>query len=611
MKKKILLLCTFFISLFIFINRTGAVVMWMQCTKSPTDMLDCGDDCDTFGLYNTYAVINEINGYTRNLVYNPNDFYGGKKPVFVMADASSGKLEGKSCWFQTYYDDIEECEKNLDQTIPISNMLEGVCPVGLRQTDAEATGFGRVFGGGWIWGKVEKDFLVIYGTQSAFDKEVLNKDILVIYGFQKEDGTALDYMIEGYSASTGEYGYATTWKDWDEFEEKLDIYINDSDYDLVNENEYSKTHITWTAFTQSLRIAKLGRNYFKLLDSEESWLINAKDTSKLVKKETDNNGNSTIYRSDDKNGNFQNWAQNWYKDYSKELDGIISSLKELEKYTNLMETSRKMKEAVDEGKEYKFSGPYTASEMVEDLSETYTILKELLDKDKFTFKAVDESCNLTKEVDDPLTAMQPKFLCDVFGVNNLEKLENKTSEGMLGTIVASILSNKIQELSNSEYGIDDIANKKEEYLTLFSVASAYLNKNKNLLSYGLTSDETKKLETINNDYLELAGSEELEIIVDCEGLLGEDLINKINSYLNIIGIAIPIILIGFGIIDFTKAVFAGNEEQMKKAQKDFIKRLEIAILIFFVPTIVNLILSLANKVWNFIEPNSCGLFKNK
>lgn len=121
----------------------------------------------------------------------------------------------------------------------------------------------------------------------------------------------------------------------------------------------------------------------------------------------------------------------------------------------------------------------------------------------------------------------------------------------------------------------------------------------------------KKLETIKNDYLELAGSEELEIIVDCEGLLGEDLINKINSYLNIIGIAIPIILIGFGIIDFTKAVFAGNEEQIKKAQKDFIKRLEIAILIFFVPTIVNLILSLANKVWDFIEPNSCGLFKNK
>ena len=281
----------------------------------------------------------------------------------------------------------------------------------------------------------------------------------------------------------------------------------------------------------------------------------------------------------------------------------------METYNNLIETSRKIKEAVEEGKEYKFRSYYNASEMVKDLSDTYTILKELYDKDKFTFKAVDASCNLTKEVDDPLTAIQPLFLCNIFGVNDLEKLEHKDRPGMLGTIVASVLSDKIRELSNSEYGIDDIANKKEDYLTIFSVASAYLNKNKKLSSYGLTSEESKTIEIIKNNYLELARSEGLEIIIDCEGLLGEDLINKIISYLNIIKIAIPIILIVFGIIDFIKAIFAGNEEQMKKAQKDFIKRIGIAILIFFVPTIVNFILGLANKVWNFIEPSSCGLFE--
>lgn len=97
-------------------------------------------------------------------------------------------------------------------------------------------------------------------------------------------------------------------------------------------------------------------------------------------------------------------------------------------------------------------------------------------------------------------------------------------------------------------------------------------------------------------------------IVDCKSLLGQDLIDKINSYLNIIKIAVPIILIAFGIIEFTKAVFAGDEESMKKAQKSFIKRLVIAVLIFLTPTLINLLLGLANKVWLTISPNACGLF---
>lgn len=46
---------------------------------------------------------------------------------------------------------------------------------------------------------------------------------------------------------------------------------------------------------------------------------------------------------------------------------------------------------------------------------------------------------------------------------------------------------------------------------------------------------------------------------------------------------------------------------MKKAQKQFIKRIAIAILIFFVPTILNLLLTLANKVWPIIVPSTCGI----
>ena len=100
-------------------------------------------------------------------------------------------------------------------------------------------------------------------------------------------------------------------------------------------------------------------------------------------------------------------------------------------------------------------------------------------------------------------------------------------------------------------------------------------------------------------------------MVDCKSLLGEGLINKINSYVNIVKIAIPIILIGFGVADFSKAVFAGDDEQMKSSQKKFIKRIGIAVVIFLVPTFINLLLGLANKVWTTISPDSCGIFEGK
>ena len=128
-------------------------------------------------------------------------------------------------------------------------------------------------------------------------------------------------------------------------------------------------------------------------------------------------------------------------------------------------------------------------------------------------------------------------------------------------------------------------------------------------AYFLNADQTERIKVLLDKFETLVEKEVLDIypVTSCEGLLGEGLINRINSYLNIIKIAVPIILIGFGIIEFTKAIFSENEDTMKKAQKQFIKRIAIAILIFFVPTILNLLLTLANKVWPIIVPSTCGI----
>jgi len=94
--------------------------------------------------------------------------------------------------------------------------------------------------------------------------------------------------------------------------------------------------------------------------------------------------------------------------------------------------------------------------------------------------------------------------------------------------------------------------------------------------------------------------------VDCS-LIDGVLIDEINSIMAIIRIAIPIILIGLVTYDFATAVFAGADDKVKKAKDKAIKRVIIAILIFFVPTFVNVIFNIANDVWEDVNYEICGM----
>ncbi len=98
-------------------------------------------------------------------------------------------------------------------------------------------------------------------------------------------------------------------------------------------------------------------------------------------------------------------------------------------------------------------------------------------------------------------------------------------------------------------------------------------------------------------------------IDDCEDLFGDspELLDLIKSIINLFKILIPIILIGLGILDFAKAIFAGSEDVMKKAQSKFIKRVLIAVAIFLVPSLLKLVLSIADNIWDVIDPDLCGL----
>lgn len=96
-----------------------------------------------------------------------------------------------------------------------------------------------------------------------------------------------------------------------------------------------------------------------------------------------------------------------------------------------------------------------------------------------------------------------------------------------------------------------------------------------------------------------------ENIDNCKDLIDEDIRKIINDILNYIKILVPILLVGFGIFDFTKAVFSNSDGDMSKHKKKFFMRIVAAVIVFLVPTLVNLLLTLANEVWAYISPTSC------
>lgn len=69
----------------------------------------------------------------------------------------------------------------------------------------------------------------------------------------------------------------------------------------------------------------------------------------------------------------------------------------------------------------------------------------------------------------------------------------------------------------------------------------------------------------------------------------------VHLFVNIIKIGIPVVLIFFGLLDFGKAVMAGEEKEMKEAQGRFIKRCIYAVLVFFIVAIVQFVFSTLSK----------------
>ncbi len=111
----------------------------------------------------------------------------------------------------------------------------------------------------------------------------------------------------------------------------------------------------------------------------------------------------------------------------------------------------------------------------------------------------------------------------------------------------------------------------------------------------------------------------INILASCGGgtLNFEDVLpTSVSTVINVMKVVIPIMVVFFGLLDLGKAVMSQKEDDIKKNQGLLVKRLIIAVLVFFVVSLVQFVVSLVggdkaenNKFWDCFDcfvNNNCG-----
>ena len=75
----------------------------------------------------------------------------------------------------------------------------------------------------------------------------------------------------------------------------------------------------------------------------------------------------------------------------------------------------------------------------------------------------------------------------------------------------------------------------------------------------------------------------------------DSILDIIRTVVNIIKIGVPVILIILGMIDMGKAVATQKEEEIKKGQKTLMSRCIAAAIVFFVVSIVTLLVNIIDS----------------
>ena len=76
----------------------------------------------------------------------------------------------------------------------------------------------------------------------------------------------------------------------------------------------------------------------------------------------------------------------------------------------------------------------------------------------------------------------------------------------------------------------------------------------------------------------------------CETILGNSFLSLIKEIENIFRIVAPLLVLGLSTFDYVSAVVSKDAEGLKKANNKIIRRLILIVILFFLPTLVDIIL---------------------
>lgn len=110
---------------------------------------------------------------------------------------------------------------------------------------------------------------------------------------------------------------------------------------------------------------------------------------------------------------------------------------------------------------------------------------------------------------------------------------------------------------------------------------------------------------VKNEINKINDDQEL-VVANC-GMFS-DIMPYLKKVFTWIRILVPVALIVFGFVDFTTPVISNDKDALSKATSRFIKRCIIGVIIFFVPTILNLLLGIYNDATG-ANATTCGLGK--
>ena len=598
MKKKSLYIIAIFITAFlIFKPEVKAVNMLFQCsytnecTENSIKFYDdvslsrwCHKDFKTYGL----ATNND--GNLVGLVFTSLDD----------ADTDYKKIQ-TNCWLKDGMSNKSCKDKNkLDRDV-MEIYTSNICP-SLVVNDNTFRFFADTIGRSLRkYGYEEKYNLTLVGEKGTKmgNTSNLTDDRYIIYSFRNQDGDN-QIIAEGYNAD-GKYGFLGSniktkfWEYLKNDDETDELLKYSADKITMLKGDYFKVDTVFKATiigSNTKGVSFAGMNVCRDLTEEEC---------------AEKQDYKVIIDSNDSTGTLKKAVKEWYEDNLSNMSNYneLANLVKNEKFIN---TCEKIKTGLETGEKYEFSSAKEAEEIVDNIEKGYELLEKSYGKDN-TFK--DYATGKGTSANSSATSyIYKNYLNDIKEFKDIAEKDSKENRVNGGLIVKALYDDVADEIKrqgiNADSNIIDISNHLNSYTEVFYTALAYLNSNSELLS----PEYKQKIKDLMEKYEILVEDNNLNInpVVDCKSLLGERLIKKIQGYTNIVKIAIPIILIVFGIIDFVQATFSVDENKMKEAQKKFIRRIIIAILIFLVPSLVNLLLKIANEVWGVIQPDSCGIF---